>query len=93
MEPWCRGSGRGFSRGRSRGRGCKSWEILVCTRGRGRVAVAVLTQHRDPGYGSERTKQIIMRIRAVKGSGEASSNHASTPTSEPSKPSKRSQAI
>ena len=38
MEPWCRGSGRGFSRGRSRGRGCKSWEILVCTRGRGRGA-------------------------------------------------------
>ena len=40
-----------------------------------------------------RTKQIIIRIRAIKGSGEASSNHVSTPTSEPSKPSKRSQAI
>ena len=40
-----------------------------------------------------RTKQIIIRIRAIKGCGEASSNHVSTPTSEPSKPSKRSQAI
>ena len=40
-----------------------------------------------------RTKQIIIRIRAIKGCGEASSNHMSTPTSEPSKPSKRSQAI
>ena len=34
-----------------------------------------------------------MRIRAIKGSGEASSNHVSTPTSEQSKPLKRSQAI
>ena len=42
---------------------------------------------------SVRTKQIIIRIRAIKGCGEASSNHVSTPTSEPSKPSKRSQAI
>ena len=34
-----------------------------------------------------------MQIRAITGSGEASSNHVSRPTSEPSKPSKRSQAI
>ena len=31
----------------------------------------------------ERTKQIIMRIRAIKGSGEALSNHVSTLISEP----------
>ena len=34
-----------------------------------------------------------MRIRAIKGSGEASSNYVSRPTSEPRKPSQRSQAI
>ena len=39
---------------------------------------------------NERTKQIIIRIRDIKGSGEASSNHVSTATSKPSEPSKRS---
>ena len=34
-----------------------------------------------------------MRIRAIKRSGEASSNHVSRPTSEPREPSKRSKAI
>ena len=35
----------------------------------------------------------VMRIWAIRGSCEASSNHVSRPTSEPSKPSKRIQAI
>ena len=58
FEALVSGFRRSFRRGHSRGRGSKSGEIYVCSPGRGHgrvtvaVAVALLTQLRDPGYGS-----------------------------------------
>ena len=57
------------------------------------IAVQKLAKRESGGLDSERAKQITKAKSSYQSSGEASTNHVSKPTSEPSKSLKRSQAI